>query len=130
MTTTAGALGITDVGQVSVNARDLPRAVGFYRDVLGLPLLFEIPGAAFFQCGPLRLIVGKAEKPEFDHPGSILYYRVPDIHAAWDALVRQGVRAEQEPHLLAKMPTYDLWMAFFRDTEDNYLALMSEVPRA
>ncbi|HYJ78442.1 MAG TPA: VOC family protein [Longimicrobiaceae bacterium] len=126
MGTTTG-LGIAGVGQIAVNAHDLPRAVGFYRDVLGLPYLFEIPDAAFFQCGGVRLMVGKAEKPEFDHPGSILYYRVPDIHAAAGSLRAAGVRIRDEPHLIAKMPGYDLWMMFFYDTEQNLAALMSEV---
>jgi predicted enzyme related to lactoylglutathione lyase len=127
MSAGAGGLGITDVGQVAVNVSDVARATAFYRDVLGLPFLFEIPNAAFFQCGPVRLMLGVAEKPEFQHPSSILYYRVADIHAAYDALKAAGARTEGEPHLLAKMETYDLWMLFFRDTEDNYLALMSEV---
>lgn len=120
--------GITGVGQIAVNAHDLPRAVGFYRDVLGLPHLFDIPDAAFFQCGGVRLMVGKAELPEFDHPASILYYQVPDIHAAREALRAAEVRVRDEPHLIAKMPGYDLWMMFFYDTEENLAALMSEVP--
>ena len=127
MSTTLGQLGITNVGQIAVNAHDVQRAVAFYRDVLGLPYLFEIPNAAFFQCGPVRLMLGKAEKPEFDHPASILYYQVGDIHAAHEGLKAAGVRIEHEPGLIAKMPDHDLWMMFFRDTENNVLALMSEV---
>jgi methylmalonyl-CoA/ethylmalonyl-CoA epimerase len=124
---------IDSVGQIAINVRDLDRAIGFYRDTLGLPFLFRIPGAAFFQCGAVRLMLGTAERPEFEHPASILYYRVADIGAAFDALVAAGVRAEAEggePHLLARMPDHDLWMAFLRDSEDNPFALMSEVPRA
>ncbi len=122
-----GQLGITGVGQVAVNVKDLQRAIGFYRDVLGLPFLFEIPSAAFFMAGGLRLMLGTAEKPEFDHPASILYYQVPDIHAAHGSLKAAGARTEDEPHLVARMPDHELWMCFFRDTEDNLLALMSEV---
>jgi predicted enzyme related to lactoylglutathione lyase len=127
MSAAAGRLGITSVGQVAVNVRDVQRAIGFYRDVLGLQFLFEIPNAAFFMAGDLRLMLGTAEKPEFDHPASILYYKVPDIHAAHESLKAAGARMEDEPHLLARMPDHELWMCFFRDTEDNLLALMSEV---
>jgi methylmalonyl-CoA/ethylmalonyl-CoA epimerase len=127
MSATAAGAGITDVGQIHVNARDLQRAIGFYRDVLGLPYLFEIPGSAFFQAGSVRLMVGVAETPELDHPASIVYYKVPDIRASFGALASAGVRIEHEPHLLARMPDHDLWMGFFRDSEDNLLALMSEV---
>jgi methylmalonyl-CoA/ethylmalonyl-CoA epimerase len=127
MDATATQVGITGVGQIAINAKDLRRAVGFYRDVLGLPLLFEIPNAAFFMAGGVRLMVGTAEQPELDHPASILYYRVPDIQASFAALTAAGVRIEHEPRMIAKMPDHDLWMGFFRDSEGNVAALMSEV---
>jgi methylmalonyl-CoA/ethylmalonyl-CoA epimerase len=115
------------VGQVAIAVRDLERQVAFYRDTLGFAFLFNIPDAAFFQAGPVRLMLTRPEKPEFDHPASILYYKVRDIQAAHRTLAGRGVRFEGEPHLLAKMPDHDLWMAFFRDAEENLLALMSEV---
>ncbi len=37
------------------------------------------------------------------------------------------MRFDDEPHLIAKMPDHELWMAFFHDTEGNMLALMCEV---
>jgi predicted enzyme related to lactoylglutathione lyase len=122
-----GTAGIIDVGQVSINAHDVQRAIGFYRDVLGLPLLFEIPNAAFFQAGGVRLYLAKPETPELDHPASILYYRVADIHASCAAIRAGGAQVEGEPHLIARMPDHELWMVFFRDTEGNTAALMSEV---
>ena len=71
----------------------------------------------------------RAEKPEFDHPSSILYFAVPDIQAAYGKMKESGVHFEEEPHLIARMPAHDLWMTFFRDTEGNLMALMSEVTR-
>jgi methylmalonyl-CoA/ethylmalonyl-CoA epimerase len=82
---------------------------------------------AFFNCGGIRLMIGKAERPEFDHPGSILYYRVADIQATASQLREKGVTLEGEPHLIARLTDHDLWMAFLRDSEGNMLALMSEV---
>lgn len=128
MTTSAQGVRLTGIGQVAVNARDLDRATAFYRDVLEMPLLFAIPSAAFFQCGAVRLMLGTAEKPEFDHSASILYYRVEDLRGTYEALRSRGVRFEDEPHLVARMPDHELWMAFFRDSEDNLLALMAEEP--
>jgi methylmalonyl-CoA/ethylmalonyl-CoA epimerase len=124
---TATSPAITGVGQVFVNVKDLPRAIAFYRDALGLRYLFEIPGSAFFQLGNLRLMIGVAEKPEFDHPASILYYSVADIQASFATLKAAGAGVETEPHLIARMPDHELWMAFLRDSEGNYFALMSEV---
>lgn len=123
----SGTAGIIDVGQVSINVHDVQRAIGFYRDVLGLPLLFEIPNAAFFQAGGVRLYLAKPETAELDHPASILYYRVADIHASAAAIREGGAQVEGEPHLIARMPDHELWMVFFRDTEGNTAALMSEV---
>lgn len=124
----AASPGISQIGQIAVIIHDLDRAVAFYRDVLGLRLLFQVPPKmAFFDCGGVRLMLSLPEEADFDHPGSILYYKVSDIQGAWAALRAGGADLREEPHLLVKMPDHDLWMAFFRDTEGNTLALMSEV---
>jgi methylmalonyl-CoA/ethylmalonyl-CoA epimerase len=123
-------IGISRVGQIAINAHDVERAATFYHDVLGLKLLFKAgPGLAFFDCGGVRLMLTLPEKPEFDHPGSILYFAVPDIQAAHATMKEKGVHFEDEPHLIAKMPDHDLWMVFFRDSEGNLMGLMSEVRR-
>src|ERR1700685_4701072 len=123
-------IGISRLGQVAIVAQDVERAATFYQEVLGLTLLFKAPpGLAFFDCGGVRLMLSRPEKPERDHPGSILYFNVPDIQSAHAKMKESGARFDDEPHLIAKMPTHDLWMTFFRDSEDNLLALMSEVAR-
>jgi methylmalonyl-CoA/ethylmalonyl-CoA epimerase len=122
------AIGISRIGQIAINAHDVERAAAFYQDMLGLKLLFKAgPGLAFFDCGGVRLMLTRPEKPEFDHPGSILYFAVPDIQAAHAAMKEKGVRFEDEPHVIARMPDHDLWMVFFRDSEGNLMGLMSEV---
>jgi methylmalonyl-CoA/ethylmalonyl-CoA epimerase len=122
--------GITRLGQIQIRAQDVDRAADFYEKTLGLKLLFKAPpGLAFFDCGGVRLMLDRPAKPEFDHASSILYFAVPDIQAAHASMKDKGVRFEDEPHLIAKMPDHDLWMTFFRDTEDNLLALMSELKR-
>jgi methylmalonyl-CoA/ethylmalonyl-CoA epimerase len=130
MTAATSSIGITRIGQIAVNVHDLDRATAFYRDTLGLPLLFSAGGMAFFDCGGVRLMLARPEKPEFDHPGSILYLTVPDIQAAHQQMVAGGAQFEDQPHVVARMPNHDLWMTFFHDSEGNLLALMSEVPRA
>ena len=130
MMAAATSPGITRIGQIQIRTADVERAAEFYEKVLGLKLLFKAPpGLAFLDCGGVRLMLDRPEKPEFDHASSILYFAVPDIQAAHAALKSKGVRFEDEPHLIARMPDHDLWMNFFRDTEDNVLALMSEVKR-
>ncbi len=122
-------LGITNIGQISIVVQDISRATAFYRDMLGLPLLFSAGNMAFFDCGGVRLMLGPASSPELDHPSSILYFRVPDIHAAHRRLLGLGVKLEAPPRLIAPMQTHDLWMVAFRDSEGNIHELMSEMPR-
>jgi len=126
-TAAAHDLRAAAIGQISIVVRDLARATACYREQLGLRLLMEFPGLAFFDCGGVRLMLGSAEQPEHDHPPSVLYFRVPDLAAAHATLGERGIRFESEPHLIAKLPDHELWMAFFRDSEDNVLALMSEI---
>jgi predicted enzyme related to lactoylglutathione lyase len=118
------------IGQVAINAHDVDRATAFYRDVLGLRHLFRAGTLSFFDCGGVRLMLDKPEKPEFDHPSSIIYFQVGDIQATHRRIRDAGVKFEDEPHVITRMTNHDLWMTFFRDTEGNLLALMSEVPHA
>jgi methylmalonyl-CoA/ethylmalonyl-CoA epimerase len=126
MTTSTDFAGLSQIGQIAVNVQDVERATAFYRDTLGMRFLFAFPGLAFFDCGGVRLMLSRAEDPKLDHPASILYYRVADIEATHQALAARGVRFETGPHLVARMPDHELWLAEFNDSEDNILALMAE----
>jgi methylmalonyl-CoA/ethylmalonyl-CoA epimerase len=121
-TTSLGA-----IGQIAMAVKDLPRAIEFYRDRLGLRFLFQAPPAlAFFDCAGIRLMIEVPSNREFDHPGSPIYFTVDDIDRAYADLKARGVAFRGAPHLIAKMPDHELWMAFFDDTEGNTLALMHE----
>ena len=107
--------------------RDLERAVAFYRDVLRLKHLFTAPpGLAFFACGNVRLMLSRPEKSDSERFSAAIYFRVADIQQAHDALIARGASFETKPHLVARMPDHELWMAFFRDPDRNLLALMCE----
>jgi methylmalonyl-CoA/ethylmalonyl-CoA epimerase len=129
-TSTMTTVSLSRIGQISIVVKDVERATAFYRDALGMRFLFQYPGLAFFDCDGVRIMLSKAEKPEFDHPSSVLYFRVADIQAAYEALRARHVEFEDEPHIIARMPDHDLWMTFFRDQDDNILALMAEVGKA
>jgi methylmalonyl-CoA/ethylmalonyl-CoA epimerase len=118
---------VNRIGQIALNAHDVARATAFYRDQLGLKFLFAAgPKLAFFDCGGVRLMLTTPEKPEFDHPSSILYFNVTDIEAEHARMAAAGVHFEDLPHLVAPMPDHDLWMCFFRDSEQNLMGLMCE----
>ena len=123
-------ISLGKIGQISVNAHDLERATAFYKDKLGMKYLFSVPPKmAFFDCDGVRLMLGIAERPDLDHPSSILYFKVADIDSAYEALMHRGVYFETKPMLIAPMQTYDLWLAEFRDSENSVLALMCEKPK-
>lgn len=127
MPATTSTQGLSAIGQIAMNAHDIPRAVRFYRDTLGMRLLFEAPPKmAFFDCAGVRLMLSLPEEPQYDHPGSVLYYRVDDIDQAYATLSERGVAFIDRPHLVARMPDHELWMSFFKDSEGNTLALMAE----
>ena len=121
--------GLAQIGQIAITVTDVDRAVAFYRDALGMKLLFQFPGMGFFDCNGVRLMLAPPETPG-EHYSSIVYFKVPDIQEAHATLAGRGVPFEGEPHLIARMPDHDLWMGFFRDPDRNLLALMSEVKRA
>ena len=121
---------LSRIGQIAVNVRDVKRAIAFYRDVLGMEFLFEVPQMGFFDCDGIRLMLAESESPEFDHPASIIYYGVDDIQQVFDTLSQVGVVFTSPPRKIATVGEYDLWMAFFQDMDNNVLGLMSEVPAA
>ncbi len=128
MTDPVGAVfGLDQIGQIAIPVSDVARAIAFYRDVLGMRFLFQAPpGLGFFDCGGVRLML---DGPAAAQAGqsSVLYYRVADLTAACNTLSARGVVLEAEPHLVAKLPDHELWMAFFRDPDNNLLALMAEL---
>ena len=119
--------GLAEIGQINIPVHDLPRAIRFYRDTLGMKFLFEAPKMGFFDCDGIRLLLALPEGEGTDHPSSILYFKVGDIGRSTEALRGRGVTITSEAELIAEMPDHDLWMSFFKDSEGNLLALMSEV---
>lgn len=128
MSQTTHFTGLEHIGQIAVPVSDIDRAIAFYRDVLGMRFLFKAPpGLGFFDCGGVRLLLDAPAKTLPENLSSIIYYRVADIHSAYQALQSRGAVFDDAPHLIASLPDHDLWMAFLRDPDGNRLALMCEV---
>lgn len=127
---TTGTFGLSRIGQIGVVIDDLERATAFYRDTLGLPYLFDVPGQmAFFDCDGVWLMLSLPEGETTVGTGSLLYFDVDDIGAAHETLASRGVEFDAVPHRIADMGSYELWMAFFRDPDANVLALRSRVAK-
>lgn len=120
--------GIEAIGQIHIGVTDIGRATDFYRDVLGMSLLFEIPdqNMAFFDCGGIRLYLSADQSDEFPS-NPLIYYRVADIEEAYEAIKSHGVEFLREPHMVHRTEHSELWLAGFHDPEGNFIHLMSEV---
>lgn len=127
---TSKQLDLGQIGQIGLSVRNIEKAVAFYRDVLGIRLLFQMPNMAFFDCNGVRVMLTLPEKSEYDKPGSVIYLRTSDIHDTYEELVKRGVEFSGKPHLIADLGSHEEWMAFFQDPDGNPLALMSAIPKA
>jgi methylmalonyl-CoA/ethylmalonyl-CoA epimerase len=126
MSESNGVVHLDDICQIALAVRDLARAKDFYQNTLGMKFLFDAGTMAFFQCGTVRLMIGLSEDV-VSVSGTILYFKVSNLQQVHDVLVGTGVVFVQPPHLVARMPDHELWLAFLKDTEGNTLGLMSEV---
>jgi methylmalonyl-CoA/ethylmalonyl-CoA epimerase len=126
MVDTAAQVSIHQLAQIALTVTDLPRAKHFYKDVLGMTFLFDAGTMVFFLCGDIRLMIGTGDTPG---GGTILYFKVADVQQTYAILQQKEVAFPQPPHLIARMPNHDVWLAEFKDPDGNNLALMSEVPR-
>jgi methylmalonyl-CoA/ethylmalonyl-CoA epimerase len=128
MATTTEALALGSIGQIALTVQDVPRSVEFYRDQLGLRQL-PIPAPptlAFFDCDGIRLMLSVPEGDIKPGGGTVIYFKVNEIRAAFEDLKGRGVPFMDEPHLIARLPHAELWMTFFRDPDGHILAIMSE----
>lgn len=118
---------IQEIRQIAVPIKKIESAVEFYKEVLGLPLLFQTETMAFFECNGQRILLSLPEKEEFANASSVLYFKVEDIKKSVEQLNEKGVSFIDQPHVVAKMDDIETWMTFFKDSEGNTHALMSEV---
>jgi methylmalonyl-CoA/ethylmalonyl-CoA epimerase len=115
------------IGQIAVVCKDVARARAFYGDTLGLRHLFDAgPSLSFFECRGLRLMLTTGEGTDLGTMSSMIYYFVDDIDATWRDLSAKGVAFPEKPHVIAKMPDHDLWLAAFTDSEGNMMGIMEE----
>jgi DNA-binding CsgD family transcriptional regulator/catechol 2,3-dioxygenase-like lactoylglutathione lyase family enzyme len=117
--------GYVMLGQVARTTRNTAAAREWYRDALGLPELYTFGNLSFFDLGGVRLML--TEEEGGGGAESLLYLRVPDIHASKEAMEARGVRFTHAPHLIHRHDDgTEEWMAFFEDNEGRPLALMTQ----
>jgi methylmalonyl-CoA/ethylmalonyl-CoA epimerase len=119
--------GVSAIGQIAITVKDVAISLPYYRDVLGLPLLFNAgPNLAFLAAGPVRIMLTTPQGAGQVGANSILYFKVVDIVATYAALLARGAIAERAPELTARMPDHELWIGHLRDPDGNLIGLMEE----
>jgi methylmalonyl-CoA/ethylmalonyl-CoA epimerase len=118
------------IGQIAISVSDLERSKQFYGETLGMKFLFDAGPMAFYRCGETRFMIGAGNEKTVVPGGTILYFTVDDLNAVHASLVAQDVYFLVEPHLVAKMPDHELWMAFLKDPDGYTIGLMSEIPHS
>lgn len=119
---------IRGVQQIALVQHNIPGAIVFYRDVLGLTLEFESPNLAFFHAGSVRLMLTPPSAPEFDHANSVIYFDVQDATAAYAEVVARGAHAERAPTIVGRTATHEIVIGFISDPEGNLLGLAEQRP--
>jgi catechol 2,3-dioxygenase-like lactoylglutathione lyase family enzyme len=113
------------LGQIARTVSDIGAAEAWYRDVLGLRHLYSFGNLAFFDCAGTRLMLSAGEGSRQE---SILYFRVPDIQAGWQALIERGAAARSAPHMIHRHGDgMEEWMAFVDDNEGRPIGIMCQV---
>ena len=131
MSKPAAGTDVTGIRQIALTVSNVEGSIAFYRDALGLPFLFSAgPALAFLDAGGVRLMLSAPSGAFAPGLSSVLYFTVEDIKAAHAEMTSRGVPFVGEPHLIARMPDHDLWLAEFRDPDGHTMALMCELPQA
>jgi catechol 2,3-dioxygenase-like lactoylglutathione lyase family enzyme len=115
------------IRQIAISVTDVDRSVAFYRDALGLPLLFQVPeqSLAFFDCHGVRLFLTPTESEDL-RSRPLLYFSVESIDEARRALSERGVEFAGDSHVVHRDGATELWLALFHDPDGTPLALMEE----
>ncbi len=117
---------IDKIGQIAITVSNIEKSMLFYRDTIGLKYLFHDNNVALFDLNGIRLMLGKNESDQKKPFGMIIYFMVNEINSEFEKIKNKGVKTIREPHFTAKYNDKEIWLAFFKDMDENIFALMEE----
>lgn len=121
---------ISGFAQIAIASADPHTLAVYYRDVVGLPFLFEAGGMHFLQAGPSRLMIYGADAQHSVKGGAIVYLEASDWSAAEAKLEANGAAFAHGAQVVMKEPGRELALRPFTDPEGHKLALMGWRPAA
>jgi len=119
---------LNSIAQIALTTQNLTGAVAFYRDTLGLKLMFEVPGMAFFDVGGTRLMLGENRLSEKLQNNTYVYFDAGDWYETEAALERRGLKFDRPADIVQRTEDKEHAIRFFRDPDGNALAIMGWRP--
>jgi catechol 2,3-dioxygenase-like lactoylglutathione lyase family enzyme len=115
---------LSGIAQIALASADPPALVRFYRDALGLPVLFEASGMTFFQSGATRLMIGAVQPGQGIGGDAVIYFEPRDWSAAEAKLEEAGIAFTHPAQVVQQAPGRELALRPFKDPEGHQLALL------
>jgi extradiol dioxygenase family protein len=116
---------LSKIEQIAIPSADVARATQFYRDVLGLSLMFEVSGMAFFDAGGVRILVGPTTRKGPPASDGVIYFEAgEDWRATERALEERGVTFDRPATVVQRAEGKEHVFRPFKDPDGNQLAIM------
>jgi catechol 2,3-dioxygenase-like lactoylglutathione lyase family enzyme len=123
----AEAVQLSRIAAIMLGVRDLPQAVAFYKDKLGLKVIMQEPALALLQCGTVMLGLSPGHVNAAPLAEAIeVSFGVDNLRATHKALGEKGVVFLGEPREVT--PTD--WAVHFRDVDGHLLSLFGPEGKA
>lgn len=112
---------ITGITAVMLGVRDIPAALAFYRDTLGLAVIMQESQLALVQSGVVMLGLSRGHAQSAPHIAGAteVVFRVDNVRAAQQALTARGIAFLGEPRQI----TATDWASHFRDADGHLLSI-------
>lgn len=123
----ADAVQLSRIAAIMLGVRDLPAAIAFYTEKLGLKIIMQESALALLQCGNVILGLSPGHMDAAPLAEAVeVSFGVDNLRAMHKALGEKGVVFLSEPR--AVTPTD--WAAHFRDVDGHLLSLFGPEGKA
>jgi catechol 2,3-dioxygenase-like lactoylglutathione lyase family enzyme len=123
----AEGVQLSRIAAIMLGVRDLPAAIAFYKDKLGLTVIMQESQLALLQCGSVMLGLSPRHANAAPLAEAVeVSFGVDDLRATHKALGEKGVVFLSEPR--AVTPTD--WAVHFRDADGHLLSLFGPEGKA
>jgi len=119
---------LLQISAIMLGVRDLPQALAFYEEQLGLKVIMRESQLALLQCGTVTLGLSRGHvhaAPNVTGATEVVF-QVETVRAAHRELTSKGVSFTSEPHQVTPAD----WVAHFRDVDGHLLSIFGPEGKA